>query len=117
MHFSGNEVHSTAAARVKVCVVRLLVDIYGNEHAFAVCLALPDALLVGEHKLLEATVAKRAAFTVRLRHCGDTGGQVVLDRLLERGAQSVIAVLLFALGAPFAAVVDARNAGHADSSA
>ena len=51
---------------------------------------------------------------MRLRHCGDTGGQVVLDRLLERGAQSVIAVLLFALGAPFAAVVDARNAGHAE---
>ena len=114
MHFSGNEVHSTAAARVKVCVVRLLVDIYGNEHAFAVCLALPDALLVGEHKLLEAAVAERAAFAVRLCHCGDTGGQVVLDRLLERGAQSVIAVLLFALGTPLAAIVDARNAGHAE---
>ena len=67
-----------------------------------------------DHKLLEAAVAERAAFAVRLRHCGDTGGQVVLDRLLERGTQSVIAVLLFALGAPFAAVVDARNAGHAE---
>ena len=51
---------------------------------------------------------------MRLCHCGDTGGQVVLDRLLERGAQSVIAVLLFALGTPLAAIVDARNAGHAE---
>ena len=114
MRLSGDEVDRAAAFRVEVRGIRLVVDVDRDEHALAVCTPFPDALLVGEDELLEVAVAQSAALTVRLRHRGDGVGQRVPLRRVERGAQRVVALLLVSLRAPFAAVIDARNARHAE---
>ena len=114
MRLSGDEVDRAAAFRVEVRSIRLVVDIDRDEHTLAVRTPLPDALPVGEDELPEVTVAQCAALTVRLRHRGDGVGQRVPLRRVERGAQRVVALLLVSLRAPFAAVIDARNARHAE---
>ena len=114
MRLSGDEVDRAAAFRVEVRGIRLVVDIDRDEHTLAVRTPLPDALPVGEDELTEVAVAQCAALAVRLRHRGDGVGQRVPLRRVERGAQRVVALLLVSLRAPFAAVIDARNARHAE---
>ena len=114
VHFSGDEVYCAAAAGIEMRGIGLVVNVDRDEHALAVCTPFPDALPVGEDELLEVAVAQSAAFAVRLRHGGDGVGQLVPLGRVERGPQRVVALLLGALGAPLTAVIDARNARHAE---
>ena len=114
MRLAGDEVDRPAALCVKVRGVGLVVNIDRNQHALVLANALPDALLVGQHDLLEVAVAERLTLLVRFGQRGDPVGQLVPHRRLERGAQRVVTLVLFARSAPLAAVIHARDARHAE---
>ena len=114
MQLTGDQIDRLPALCVKVRDIGLVVNVDRNQHTLALGDALPDALLVGQDDLLEVAVAQRLALAVRLGKGSDPVGQLVPLRLVKRRAQRVVALMLFALGAPFAAVVYARDARHAE---
>ena len=109
-----DEVHRTAAARVKVGVKRIAVRVDGHQHPLTVGIALKNQLLGLDQHIAVTAPAQRLAARVGVGQRRDPGGQVVLLGLLHRRAQRRVAVALVALHAPFTAVVDRRHTGHTE---
>ena len=115
MHFSGDEVAGAACFCVKVCGKRLIVGVDGNHNAFILKSTLKDDLLVGHQSNGVAAVAQRLGGFLCLCELGNPFGQFVGLRLVKARTQiGVRTLLLLCLFAPFAAVVNARDARHAN---
>ena len=89
----------------------------GDQHAVVAAAALKDQLRRLDKDVAVAARAQGRAGGARPGQGGDPGGQLILFRLLDGRAQGGVAVLFLAGHPPFAAIVDGRDAGHAEQKA
>ena len=115
--FPGNQVPGAARLGVKVGMIRLRRRVDGHQHPLVLILPLKDELMILLHYRFIAPILQGLTVGKRLGASGNPLGQVILFGLLKAGTQGRVAVLLFPLGAPLAAVIDTGNAGHSEEQA
>ena len=114
VRFAGDEINRASGVCVKVRCVRYIVRVYRHQNAFAIAGTFKDQLAVCHNKDSEIAVTQGFAAGARPGKFPDPFRQFVFLRSVEAGAKRVIAVFLAALSAPLAAIVDARDSGHAE---
>ena len=86
-----------------------------NQDPLAVGLSFEDKLVVCDDHVAVDPVAESIARPADIDQFRDESGQLIWLRLLEAGAQGIIIIRrLDAFLAPLAAIVDARDARHAE---
>lgn len=82
-----------------------------------ITMTLKQQIFILNSDVLIISVIQCAAFGLHLREFFDKRGQLIFDRCIEARAQGAVALMLFALCAPLASVIQARNARHGEQHA
>ena len=120
MVLACDEVDGTAATGIEMQRHRGICRIDGDDHALTARRTLEDELLRLTDQLVVVAHAERLGTVgseARRHQRRDPIRQLVPFRRSESGTQLVVAVLLLALDAPLAAVIDAGHAVHAKEQA
>ena len=82
-----------------------------------ITMTLKQQIFILNGDVLIISVIQCAAFGLHLRESFDKRGQLIFDGCIEARAQGAVALMLFALCAPLASVIQARNARHGEQHA
>ena len=98
---------------VHVNVEPAAIGVHAHQHRLLLALPADDDLLVQQSLVFIAALAQGLAVQLDGAEPPNELGQLVLHRLLKAGAQAGVAILLVAIRAPLAAIVQAGDARHA----